>query len=98
VQKIGERQVCADRAQSPLVYFRETRRTACYKNVRRRVAAVSFSDGRRMDRLARRLVVSVAATALAFASVAGAADAKTRHKPHSGGNLSSFLHFTSQPK
>ena len=51
-----------------------------------------------MGSLARRLVVSVAATALALASVAGAADAKVRPHKHSGGHLSSFLHFTSQPK
>jgi D-alanyl-D-alanine carboxypeptidase (penicillin-binding protein 5/6) len=62
------------------------------------VAAVSFFDGRRMGSLARRLVVSVVATALALASVAGAADAKARPHKHSSGHLSSFLHFTSQPK
>ena len=46
---------------------------------------------------ARRLIVSVVATALALASVAGAAEAKARHK-HSGAHLPAFLHFTSQPK
>jgi D-alanyl-D-alanine carboxypeptidase (penicillin-binding protein 5/6) len=46
---------------------------------------------------ARRLVVSVVAATLALASIAGAAEAKARHK-HSGGALPSFLHFTSQPK
>src|ERR1700760_3831794 len=50
-----------------------------------------------MDRPARRLFVPVVATALALASMAGAAEAKARHK-HSGGALPSFLHFTSQPK
>src|ERR1700761_9197415 len=38
-KNFNESSVCADRAQSPLVYFRERRRTACYRNVRRRVAA-----------------------------------------------------------
>src|ERR1700760_3005805 len=71
-----ELSACADRAQSPLVYFRETRRGACYINVRRRVAAVAFFDGRRMDRLARRLAVSIAAAALALTSLAGAAEGK----------------------
>jgi D-alanyl-D-alanine carboxypeptidase (penicillin-binding protein 5/6) len=48
---------------------------------------------------ARRLIVSVVVTALALAAVAGTADAKARHKPHSGGaHLPAFLHFTSQPK
>ncbi len=46
---------------------------------------------------ARRLIASVVVAALALASVAGAAEAKARHK-HSGGHLPSFLHFTSQPK
>jgi len=46
---------------------------------------------------ARRLAVSVVASALADASLSSSADAKPRHK-HSGGSLSSFLHFTSQPK
>ncbi|HEY4030263.1 MAG TPA: SPOR domain-containing protein [Caulobacteraceae bacterium] len=46
---------------------------------------------------ARRLIVSVVATALAFTSLASAAEAKARHK-HTGGALPSFLHFTSQPK
>src|ERR1700749_4156045 len=46
---------------------------------------------------ARRLIVSILATALAFAGMAGAAEAKARHK-HSGGALPSFLQFTSQPK
>jgi D-alanyl-D-alanine carboxypeptidase len=46
---------------------------------------------------ARRLVVSVLATALALTGLAGSAEAKARHK-HSGGALSSFLHFTTQPK
>jgi D-alanyl-D-alanine carboxypeptidase (penicillin-binding protein 5/6) len=62
----------------------------------RRVAAVAFFDGRRMASLARRLIVPV--VALALASAAGAAEAKVRHKPHSGGHLPSFLHFTAQPK
>src|SRR6185312_245856 len=97
MQYFGESPVCADRAQSPLVYFRETRHTACYKNVRRRVAAESFFDGRRMRSPARRLAVSVVASAVDIASLASSADAKPRHK-HSGGSLSSFLHFTSQPK
>lgn len=47
---------------------------------------------------ARRLIVSVVATALALASVAGAAEAKARHKQHSGAALPAFLHFTAQPK
>jgi D-alanyl-D-alanine carboxypeptidase (penicillin-binding protein 5/6) len=64
----------------------------------RRVAAVAFFDGRRMRSPARRLIVSVVATALALASVAGAAEAKARHKPHSGGHLPAFLHFAPQPK
>jgi len=51
-----------------------------------------------MDRLARRLIVPFVVAALALASLAGAAEAKARHKPHSGGHLPSFLHFTAQPK
>jgi D-alanyl-D-alanine carboxypeptidase (penicillin-binding protein 5/6) len=47
---------------------------------------------------ARRLIVSVVASALALTSVAGAAEAKARQHKHSGGHLPSFLHFTSQPK
>ena len=47
---------------------------------------------------ARRIVLSVVATALALSGLAGAAEAKTRHKHSGGGGLSSFLHFTSQPK
>lgn len=58
---------------------------------------LQFYDGRRMESPARRLIVPVVAMALAFASMAGAAEAKARHK-HSGGALPSFLHFTSQPK
>ena len=61
------------------------------------MAAAVIFDGRRMASPARRLILSVVATALALASLAGAAEAKARHK-HSGGGLSSFLHFTSQPK
>jgi D-alanyl-D-alanine carboxypeptidase len=64
----------------------------------RRVAAVAFFDGRRMRSPARRLIVPVVAAALALASVAGAAEAKARHKQHPGGHLPSFLHFTAQPK
>jgi D-alanyl-D-alanine carboxypeptidase (penicillin-binding protein 5/6) len=62
------------------------------------VAAVAFFDGRRMASLARRLIVSVVATTLALSGLAGAAEAKVRHKPHAGGALPSFLHFASQPK
>ena len=48
---------------------------------------------------ARRLFVSILAAALTLTSLAGVAEAKARHK-HTGGasRLSSFLHFTSQPK
>jgi D-alanyl-D-alanine carboxypeptidase len=65
--------------------------------VKRRVAAVSFFDGRRMGSPARRLLASILAAAFALTSVAGVAEAKARHK-HSGAQLPSFLHFTSQPK
>jgi D-alanyl-D-alanine carboxypeptidase (penicillin-binding protein 5/6) len=51
-----------------------------------------------MDRLARRLMVSVVATALGLASVAGAAEAKAKPHKHAGGHLPSFLQFTAQPK
>jgi D-alanyl-D-alanine carboxypeptidase len=47
---------------------------------------------------ARRLVVSVVAASLALASMAGAAEAKARHKHSAGRDLASFLHFTAQPK
>ena len=48
---------------------------------------------------ARRLFVSILAAAFTLTSMAGVAEAKARHK-HTGGasRLSSFLHFTSQPK
>jgi len=63
------------------------------------VAAAVIFDGRRMVSPARRLIVSVVATALALTGLAGSAEAKVRHH-HSGGGggLSAFLHFTSQPK
>jgi D-alanyl-D-alanine carboxypeptidase len=47
---------------------------------------------------ARRLFGSILAAALALTSVAGMAEAKAKHKHSSGAGLSSFLHFTSQPK
>ena len=48
---------------------------------------------------ARRLLVSILTGALALTSLAGVAEAKARHKHSSGGShLSSFLHFTAQPK
>ncbi|MEI9889615.1 MAG: D-alanyl-D-alanine carboxypeptidase [Caulobacteraceae bacterium] len=48
---------------------------------------------------ARRLFGSILAVALALTSVAGVAEAKAKHKHPAGkGGLSSFLHFTSQPK
>ena len=64
---------------------------------KRRVAAVPFFDGRCMRSPARRLLVSILAAAFALTSLSGVAEAKARHK-HSSGHLSSFLHFTSQPK
>jgi D-alanyl-D-alanine carboxypeptidase (penicillin-binding protein 5/6) len=51
-----------------------------------------------MASTARRIFVSVVAAALALTSLAGAAEAKARHKHAAGGGLSSFLHFTTQPK
>jgi D-alanyl-D-alanine carboxypeptidase len=50
-----------------------------------------------MGSTARRLLVSILAAAFALTGVASAAQAKARHK-HSGGGLSSFLHFTAQPR
>ncbi|HEY9722421.1 MAG TPA: D-alanyl-D-alanine carboxypeptidase family protein, partial [Oscillatoriaceae cyanobacterium] len=46
---------------------------------------------------ARRLLVSFVAAAVWLTSAAGA-EAKTHHKHAAGGHVSSFLHFTAQPK
>lgn len=47
---------------------------------------------------ARRLIVPVAAAAIALTGLAGPAEAKAKHKHAGARNLSGFLHFTSQPK
>ena len=51
-----------------------------------------------MDRLARRLIVPVAAMAVGLACMAGAAEAKAKPHKHAGGHLPAFLQFTAQPK
>ena len=50
-----------------------------------------------MESPARRLVLSLVVASLALVSVAGGAEARARHK-HPAGRISSFLHFTAQPK